>query len=671
MSKGTKDIKRNEKKQSKKEANNVDESLYTHSSKDYLFNMSLAPRIEESTHWFQMSVAAFFTAVIIMITRMATYQRPMEQFFWSGGENNLTDFFSYNKMVAILVCAVLALVLLLYRVFIQSFYIKRSLVYIPMLVYSIFVVLSYFFSDYKEFALWGWNDRFEGTLSLLSYMVLLFFIINSVNSEKNVKWIIYPLAVSSTLLGLLGLTQASDHDFFRTTIGKKLITPSWFWDQVDNLKFTFQNKEIYQTVYNINYVSFYLTLLIPLLGLLFIRSVMLGKKEPVWKKVVWGALFTLQVFNLIGSASSGGLMGMAVVVLVAVVVLNKRILKWWKPVAMLLVLTVIVAGISYERWMPELSGAFNGVLGRQTVQQESNNGNLTAENSVDTSSVDTATVNTRHKVDYMETTGDAIVISFEGNEIIFITFPDDPTALKVVDAKGESLSLVPTNVTPVYKVDDERFSQITVRPAQDEASNNYIVVGTDGFEWPFRLTSEGPYYITGLGKLIELGKVRSVGWETNLEFGSGRGYIWSRSIPMMKETLVLGYGADTFCIYFPHNDYVGKYNSGTFTNNINIVVDKPHNMYFGAIIGTGGISMLALLVLWGIYIIQSFLIYSKERYLSFISFVGAGIFFGICGFLVSGLVNDSSVSVMPMFYGLLGTGIAINMMLNKRNASVE
>jgi hypothetical protein len=34
---------------------------------------------------------------------------------------------------------------------------------------------------------------------------------------------------------------------------------------------------------------------------------------------------------------------------------------------------------------------------------------------------------------------------------------------------------------------------------------------------------------------------------------------------------------------------------------------------------------------------------------------------------VSAFVDDSTVSVMPMFYGLFGTGIAINMMLKKRD----
>ncbi|MEL7657341.1 MAG: hypothetical protein AAGU75_15715, partial [Bacillota bacterium] len=196
-----------------------------------------------------------------------------------------------------------------------------------------------------------------------------------------------------------------------------------------------------------------------------------------------------------------------------------------------------------------------------------------------------------------------------------------------------------------------------------------FVIGTNGDEWPFRITEDGPKYLNGNGSLSDLRKVPAIGWENNQSFGSGRGYIWSRTIPMMKNTIIIGHGADTFCIYFPHNDYVGKYNSGTFTTAKDIIVDKPHNMYFGIIIGTGGISMISLLVLWGIYVFQSIKIYSRKKYNNFISFVGVGIFLGICGFLVSAFVNDSSVSVMPMFYGLLGVGISINSLLKDAEQS--
>ena len=168
-----------------------------------------------------------------------------------------------------------------------------------------------------------------------------------------------------------------------------------------------------------------------------------------------------------------------------------------------------------------------------------------------------------------------------------------------------------------------------------------------------------------MGALIDMHKVPAIGWENNLSFGSGRGYIWSRTLPMMKDTQLLGYGADSYCIYFPHEDYVGKYNSGTFSANTNIVVDKPHNMYMGMVVGTGGISLLAFLGLTILYLIQGIKLYFRKELKTLYDFVGVSIVLSICGFLVAGLVNDSTVSVMPMFYGLLGIGFSINQILKK------
>ncbi|MEG1583592.1 MAG: O-antigen ligase family protein, partial [Anaerovorax sp.] len=338
------------------------------------------------------------------------------------------------------------------------------------------------------------------------------------------------------------------------------------------------------------------------------------------------------------------------------------LLQWWKPVVILLVLTLLIGGVTYERWMPEFSGAVNSALGRDVpaADVKTTDGAVTAEKAP-----------LAMRLDSIETKSNDIIMGLNGEKVTFTTYPEDPTALKVTDEKGNKLHVVPTNINPIYRIDDDRFKTVTVRYAQDEAGGVYLVVGTNGDEWPFAITKEGTKYLNGLGKLINMHDVPAVGFENNQGFGSGRGYIWSRTIPMMKDTLLLGHGADTYCAYFPHEDYVGKYNSGTFSENINIVVDKPHNMYMGMIIGTGGISMLALLVLWFMYIVQSFILYFKRDYNNYCSYVGVGIFLGICGFLAAGLVNDSTVSVMPMFYGLLGTGIAINIMLKRNVVGIE
>ena len=88
-------------------------------------------------------------------------------------------------------------------------------------------------------------------------------------------------------------------------------------------------------------------------------------------------------------------------------------------------------------------------------------------------------------------------------------------------------------------------------------------------------------------------------------------------------------------------------------------------MYLGAAVGTGVVSVLALLAMFILYGIQGFKLYRKAAYTTYLEYAGSGIFLGVVGFLFAGLINDSSVSTMPMFYGLLGTGIAVNMILMK------
>ncbi len=634
------------------------------SNKDYWWSMSYAPSINEDMHWFQLIPIIIFGAITIMLVHMYSYTRPMSQFYWSGGSDSQSDFFSHCKLICIMICACLAIAFIGYRFVTQSFAIKKSFVYIPMAIYSIFVILSYILSDYKEFSWWGYVDRFEGTAALLAYMMMLFMVINYVNTEKNVKWVLYPIFISSTILGIIGITQATDNDFFRTALGQKLITPNFVTENgqtinqmIDEaaakgeqiLSFTFQDREIYQTVYNINYVSFYLTLLIPIVGLLFIRSIERIKEDAKWKPIVWGLLFALLLFNLIGAASSGGFFGMAVVVLLAFIVLNKKIIRWWKPVIILLLITACIGAITVDRWSSELGILFRGLTTEVSATEEV----------------------TEHHLDYMDTDGFTIHIGMDGKTFDIIA-PQDGGGVYCADVEGKELTLVPTDQAGRYTFADPAFANCTFTLAVDQNNALYIIFSADknAHDWNFALTETGIFYVNGFGSQVELDKIPSIGFENNNEFGSGRGYIWSRTLPMMKETTLIGHGADTYCIYFPHNDYIGKYNSGTFSKSIDIIVDKPHCMYMGAWVGTGGVSVIALLALYFYYIIQSVGIYIRKdfRNMSFMDITGIGVALGVTGFVFTGLVDDSTVSVMPLFYTLLGVGIAINIW-QKENTS--
>lgn len=647
-------------------------------SNDYLFSMSHAPKIDEGSSLLQMIPIIVFSSFVILIVRMYTYTRPMSQFFWTNqtDTSQIVDFFSYYKMVFILICAVTALLVLLFKVTTQTLAIKKSLLYIPMAVYSLFVALSYIFSDYKEFAWFGYNDRFEGTLPLLAYMVLLFFIINSVNSEKNIKMILYPLIGSSVLLSILGISQATDHDFFQTTIGQKLIMPNLTmesglttWQEIDAaaaqgakyLNFTFLNKEIYQTVYNINYVSFYLTLLIPLFGMLFILSMNKGSEEKLWKKIGWGILFALTIYNLIGSASSGGFLGLGVVGIMGLIILNKKLIKWIKPLTILFVITGIVMGITVDRWLPEIKGASSGVLG----------GSVTIEEEIPTG--EPASI--KPFIDYIETGADTIIISINENPLLIQITKDGAGAVDGLILLDESQSPIAMNFVDgqegVYSISDERFYDYLKLSYAQDGNHYFILLDTFDVQLVFQIEEEEIYYRNQLGRKVSLYDVEHFGFKNNPHFGSQRGFIWSRSFPLLKHNILLGTGADTYCVVFPQEDYAGKY-SNNFQGVLNTVIDKPHNMYLHVGIGTGGISLLALLALYGIYLVQSVKLYRKSKFEDdYLTFVGAGIFFGIAGFLVTGLVDDSTVSVMPMFYTLLGMGIAVNMILERRNPEIK
>jgi O-antigen ligase len=181
--------------------------------------------------------------------------------------------------------------------------------------------------------------------------------------------------------------------------------------------------------------------------------------------------------------------------------------------------------------------------------------------------------------------------------------------------------------------------------------------------WPFIITKDGTFYLTDPGALIRLQKTPHFGFKNKYDFGTGRGYIWSRTFPLMLHTLFIGNGADTFTMYFPQNDAVGIYYDSGHWSRTSPIFDKPHNFALLTFVDTGGISLLALLAIIGIYLVQGFQLYSRLSDYDLFAKVGAGCYLGIVAFLVAGMVYDTSVNVMPLIYGLLGIGIACNMAL--------
>ncbi len=623
---------------------------------------------------------ALFSAVSILIVRAHYYTGPYGQFFWTEKTDStvLTDFFSYDKMMCIAIAAILAVLVIFFRIALGMRRPKMHRVYLFMGAYLLLVLLSCLFSDYRYFAWWGFKERFEGTVALLSYMVVLFYIIESVDSEKAVKSVLWAIAASMAVLGILGLFQGIGLDFFRTTAGQKMISPNanlvsggTVWDAIEQAaekgelyyKFTFALGDVYQTVFNINYVPFYLQNVLPIFAVGFIwfwtDSGYKGAKK-ILMPLLAIVLYALSLFSLFKARSASGYFGLALMLFLAVVIFRKQLKKSIKPLIILVLVTALVMGICSDSWWPEIRSK---IFERQPAVTPVDPG-------VEPDPLDTLTV------DEVLTGDNWFKMTISGQTLFGRLENGD---FKFEDENGNGLALVPDNAAGEghYNFEEPRYAKYTevYFAVQDESF--YAVVRTNDHAsqtvredgtvpedkvtmWSFRFADDKVYFQTPVGKETPIGKVDTFGFEGRYRLGSGRGYIWSRSLPMLKQNLLLGKGPDTYCIYFPQHDYAGKYTWQTFLT----VTDKPHCMYLDIALGSG----VPSLICW-FGIIASFIVLSLRGCLklrgknSFLEYLGSACFIAVLCFMIVGLFNDSSVSTMPLFYTVLGLGFACNFLL--------
>ncbi|MDY3773624.1 MAG: O-antigen ligase family protein, partial [Eubacterium sp.] len=169
-------------------------------------------------------------------------------------------------------------------------------------------------------------------------------------------------------------------------------------------------------------------------------------------------------------------------------------------------------------------------------------------------------------------------------------------------------------------------------------------------------------YYTPYGKLIKLHAVERFGFQNSENMASRRGYIWSRSIPLMKTYWFKGIGPNCFIIAFPNDDFVGSKRVGNKT----LLVDKPHNTFLQTYIQTGGISAIAYLGLWILYVIQCARLFWRKKLSNNMYRIAFGIFIGTISYSIVSLTNDAVIGVQSSYWILLGLGYAINRIIQKQ-----
>lgn len=570
------------------------------------------------------------------------YNNHLSEFPWSGSETS-ADIFLYWKMVLFTTIGVVMACILIYKISSDKKFqknclsVKTNTIWIPLLIYGILSILSTVFSEYSYFGYHGMTEQMESLWVLLSYCILAYYTYLFVQTEQDVKTIIKWLLIGAGILCLIGMFQAFSLDFYRSSLGRSLYLPSEL-SKSDSIQFTFPDGQVYTSLYNPNYVGVYASLFIPLLIILILFD---KNRKSLFAYI---PLSITVIICLFGSKSKTGLIAIIVSLLFMLLLFRKTIFKYWKLFGGILA----VLCVSFF--------AYNAITDNQLITSIQ----FALQN----------VKNTEKPLNQIQTNDDNVMIEYNHQKLYFSFNPNGEniaSQLVLKDENGKTVSSTLKDDTVGLQVTDERFATFSVSVMNSD-NTLYFNINIDGQDWYFtnQLGDNTYYYLSNTGKTCKIKNPETAVFDSEHEsFATGRGYIWSRTIPLLKNTLILGTGADTFLLEFPNDDFVGRYNNDCLT----ALISKPHNMYLQIGVQTGVLSLIAFLAFYVIYFVSSIKLYFKHSFDTYLSQIGASILVGTLGYMVAGLANDSSITLAPVFWLLIGLGIAVNTMVKKEQLS--
>ena len=476
------------------------------------------------------------------------------------------------------------------------------------------LLISLIFSVNKDTSIFGANELFEPFPVLLSYILIFYgvgILINhdSVHRNEKLLLILRSTFISTVIISVIGITEA------------------------------FQGKMVASTLYNSDYAGSFAAILLPVYA-----AVIIGfrdrKSGKTWKLLVISSI--MLVIFLILSGSYAGMAGAAAGIPIGIIMVlysgtetgKKAIFRIFTAGAVIiLVLAVLLWRNSYIHSEYEDFDLKTG--GRYAEFSYSNEKILI-------------------RADFDETgEADFTLINENGNDIPYAGDPEENTIF----------AALPEN---------SRFYGFHFNPMELKGGKRGFFVHVLDRDFYFGNDTDGNCHVlNAYGKFTDLIKADSSGIFKDSEGClHGRGYIWDRTIPLIKKYAFTGCGPDAFPFVFPQNDLNKVLLSGLPYEEL---VLKPHNIYLQVLIQLGIPFLIALL-----FIIMQILI-------SGICFLGlhnskgtdqggssdgnkglsrndetgkviaAACIASLISFLITGIINDSSLCTTPLAAAVAGT----------------
>jgi len=476
--------------------------------------------------------------------------------------------------------------------------------------YSACVLLSVYFSDYKISALFGIIDMYEGGLTQLCYCCILLFSYYIVSDTEDMAAILKTALAASVVVSGTGVLEFTG------------ILPAE------------ESYTVSSTIGNSNYTGTYGAVLLPL-AIATVLTETNNIKRIIYSLFFFGSAF----FLLTGSMSRAGYLAAFVTIpffFVLLYITAKDRIKW--------AIALMAYGVCIFLLMNSYCGGmlWEEIKSMNPFKSEQNQDRLIFKD--------------------IRLKGNSAEIE---TNLWYIRLENNGDGFKLYNEKSEEIRI--RREDHVLKFLDEPYSDITGYETRT-TEISWLMLEAGGKDIEFVL-SDGNMKVVGYnGRLTDIRPVESIGFKGRESFASGRGYIWSRAIPLLKKAIFIGYGPDTFTFIFPQNDIVGKLNYGA----IWVIIGKPHNWYLQTALGSGIVSLVCLMSVLIWYIIKAAGIIAgkstgkelpangglKMEEIKRQRIIALGILVSVLAYMAAGLFNDSVVAVSPLFWMLSGFGIS-------------
>ncbi|MCR5009886.1 MAG: hypothetical protein K6A91_02985 [Clostridia bacterium] len=599
----------------------------------------------EPQRWYRMIPIILAAAVVPLIVQLKIYTRPLGSFFWTDltDDSPIYDYYSWYKMIAVLGIAALCIIVFAIDVIRKKQRLKKSFVYIPAAIFVITVFASFAANGFREFTLFGWPGRMEGTLTLFAYMIILCYTVVTIDTARSARAACGAFCMSLAVFTVIGMLQFAGYDPISTETGLRIAgTFEGVSEAMPGL--IPEQTAVHQTFGDPSSSAMFLCLGIPVAAMLYTQSDFRGKwlrwfKAPLILVLIW-----LCFINAAGLKSAIVPAGLAAALVVGLIVFHRNLKYWTKPLLLMLASLALVLTVTYRTWMPELQKLLPSVF--------------PAEQS------EAAGEDARPGLASVTTDDESATFVLKGSNMVLIlkTESSGGSIVKVTptDGVGRTLTLSESDDPGVYLINEEPYHSAFKLCIIKRNNALALRVSMPQKDWDFVSEDGKIRFVSDTGRTVSLYEPERSGLISDPCFADCTGAVWNSALPMLKGTALIGRGADSFCLYYPHMDHAAAYTAGLDTVPS---AEGPRSALINTAFGTGWISAAALAAIYLVYIVQSVIIYWRRKLSHPLGYTGAGIFLGTVGFLAAALVSDTSVCTMPSFLTLLGTGIAINRIL--------